>query len=175
MTYRHIACCVAPAAGVRAAVAEASRLRIGGPGRLSLVHVVRWPPTPTERRPRERIVGEAWRWLCGECAPVRGAEAVLLLGADPAEVVGRWADGVGVDLIVAGADTAAAERTGAGGFAARLARLAPCPVLVARGGRRAGQDGPYMPAAASGGSPDAAPGAGAETHPTNGRATGEPT
>ena len=124
---RHIACCVAPLAAVRAAVAEASRLRLASPGRLSVVHAVRWP-REAGGRTRAAALAEGWAWLRAECAPVRGAEAVLLVGEDPARAVARWADLEGVDLIVTGEDRAGV----ASGFSTRLAARAPCRVVVAR-------------------------------------------
>lgn len=126
--HKHIACCVAPLAAVRPAVAEASRLRRAGPGRLSVVHAVRWPPQEGPRRTRESVLAEASAWLRCECAPMRGAEPVLLVGEDPAVTIADWAGEHGVDLLVTGQDRAGM----AGGFTARLRGRAPCPVVVAR-------------------------------------------
>ena len=119
--HKHIACCVAPLAAVRPAVAEASRLRRAGPGRLSVVHAVRWPPQEGPRRTRESVLAEASAWLRCECAPVRGAEPVLLVGEDPAVTIADWAGEHGVDLLVTGQDRAGL----AGGFTARLRGCAP--------------------------------------------------
>ena len=126
--HQHIACCVAPRAAVRAAVAEASRRRRAGPGRLSVVHAVRWPPQHGARGSRESALAEAWTWLRAECAPIRGAEPVLLVGEDPAAAVAEWAAAHGVDLLVTGQDQAA----GPGSFSTDLSGCAPCPVVVGR-------------------------------------------
>jgi nucleotide-binding universal stress UspA family protein len=135
--YRHIACCVDDSEGSRLAVAAARRLRALGPGRLSLVHVTGRPlaydvdASGASRPDPGDITQAAGRWLEGLATEVPGAEAVLLQG-EPARAVCAWASGADVDLLVASAHRGRVERAVRGGFASRLARHAPCQVLLVR-------------------------------------------
>jgi len=133
--FRKIAACLdqTPAAG---RVIEMTReLGQRGSAALSLVHVVPPPravprglvarmlPMPAARRFR---AGRLLRRAAAECG---GAEIVLLAGR-PAQATCEWAASAGVDLLVAAARDH--QPRGLGGFAAQLARSAPCSVLVVR-------------------------------------------
>ena len=135
--FGHIAVCVDRSRASAAALDEARRLRRLGPGRLTLVHVVEdaaispaaWSlPDPEQLRRALR------RWLGGMARPDEGEEVVLLEGEHPAEAIVEWAEGAGVDLIVASAHRGRVQRALLGSFAAHLAYHAPCPVLLVRPG-----------------------------------------
>ncbi len=131
--YRHIACCVDESPASDAGVAEATRLRAVGPGRLSLVHVFKYPT----------LYGGPWspdfgglrdsaeQWLTEKASAVPGAEAVLLEGLAGTETV-SWAQTAGVDLLVTTTHHGAAHRAVLGSFTHHLLHHAPCPVLVIR-------------------------------------------
>lgn len=134
--YRHIAACLdhTPAAG---RVIEMTReLGRRGSAALSVVHVVA-PPRATPRgliakilpMPAARRV-RASRLLRRAAAECEGADIVLLAG-HPAQAACEWAASAGVDLLVVAPRDH--QPRGLGGFAAQLARSAPCSVLVVRG------------------------------------------
>ena len=136
--YRHIACCVDESPASDAGVAEAARLRAVGPGRLSLVHVFKYPT----------LYGGPWspdfgglrdsaeQWLTEKASALPGAEAVLLEGIPGTETV-AWAQTAGVDLLV----TTTHHGTGAPGGARQLhpPPAAPRPVPGAGDPRRGGR------------------------------------
>jgi nucleotide-binding universal stress UspA family protein len=138
--YEHIACCTDGRPGSLPVIEEAARVRGGGPGRLSLVHVLQWPlPYATGfggwmPGGGEDIRAHARRRVEQQAARVPGAEAVVLEGRRPAEIVADWAREQGVDLLVVGATRTAIERATLGSFAGRLAERAPCALLVVRPG-----------------------------------------
>ena len=131
--YRHIACCVDESPASDAGVAEAARLRAVGPGRLSLVHVFKYPT----------LYGGPWspdfgglrdsaeQWLTDKASALPGAEAVLLEGIPGTETV-AWAQTAGVDLLVTTTHHGTAHRAVLGSFTHHLLHHAPCPVLVIR-------------------------------------------
>jgi len=134
--YTHIACCIDDSEASRVALNEARRLRALGPGRLSLVHVVQWPPpyaggfgvwTPDP----ELLTRGGREWLDEQAAGVPEAEPVLLCGF-PAPEVCEWARTAAVDLIVAAPHRGPAARVALGSFANHLVHYAPCPVLIVR-------------------------------------------
>jgi nucleotide-binding universal stress UspA family protein len=132
--YRHIACCVDLSPATEAGVAEAARLRALGPGRLTLIHVFRYPTlygSPWEPD-MGGLLESAERWLAARAAAAPGAETVMLEGI-PGEEAVAWAEAHGVDLIVAATHHGAARRAVLGSFAHHLLHHAPCPVLVVRG------------------------------------------
>lgn len=130
----------------RRAFEEAVAMTRRGHGRLLLVHVL-MPPSPfvaedvvahpTYEDLQRRARAAATRRLDALLAKARGAgvraEATLLDGL-PFEEITRFARRRRADVIVIGTH----GRTGVGRFvmgsvAARVLRVAPCPVLTARG------------------------------------------
>ncbi|MGD9694902.1 MAG: universal stress protein [Thermoleophilia bacterium] len=139
--FDHIAVCIDESEGSRRALAEARRLRaLGGPGRLTLLHVTGYPLLLGEDEsgatvvdPRDPEVA-ARRWLAAQAG--EGEETVLLHGAVTPAVV-RWAGEATPDLLVVGAVRNALQRLMLGSVASALAHEAPCPVLMVRPGERA--------------------------------------
>ena len=134
--YTHIACCIDDSDASQVALAEARRLRALGPGRLSLVHVVQWPPPYAGGfglwLPDPDLLLEGGReWLAEQAVGVPEAEQVLLRGFAAPEVC-EWARTTGVDLIVAAPHRGPAMRVALGSFANYLVHHAPCPVLLVR-------------------------------------------
>jgi nucleotide-binding universal stress UspA family protein len=131
-----IACCIDDSAASHAALAEAARLR-GREGRLLVVHVVSSPhvvigtPGAICVPDGDARIEAARAWLDERVAQVAPAEPVLLLGDPPAAAV-EWAREARPDLMVAAAHHGILGRMLLGSFASRLARHAPCPVLLVR-------------------------------------------
>lgn len=92
---------------------------LGGPG-LAVAYT---DPTPFIEASREMVD----RIIAG----VPGAQGVLLDG-HPAAAVCDWAEGAGVDVIVAGSHRGFWDRVTLGSFASNLAHHAPCSVLLVR-------------------------------------------
>jgi nucleotide-binding universal stress UspA family protein len=136
--YHHIACCVDRSEISESILGEAKRLRALGPGRLSIVHVSEWGilfgayPGVAATDP-EFIRQDSRRWLDAIVAANPGCEGVFLDGYPPA-VVCEWAEGAGVDLLVASSSRGLVARVLLGSFAGYLARHAPCAVLLTRAG-----------------------------------------
>ena len=91
--YSHIACCIEDSRGSRRALEEARRLRVLGPGRLTLLHVA--PPSIVYGEslgmpPEDEIAAVASTWLAAQAAAVAEAQSVLLSG-HPASAVCAWA------------------------------------------------------------------------------------
>jgi nucleotide-binding universal stress UspA family protein len=134
--YPHIACAIDGAEASRRALSEAARLWGGGPGRLSVVHVAELPTSvllaaAVGAPPLDAGWQQAARDLLATAtAELPGAETVALTGEPEAQVVCDWAEGSGVDLLVAGVHRGAVARALQGSFALHLAYHAPCPVLL---------------------------------------------
>jgi nucleotide-binding universal stress UspA family protein len=133
--YEHIACCVDESDASKRALHEAQALRARlGPGRLSVVHTlaspvyfgVYYPPSdPVEP-------ADVPEWLTALVRETPGAEAVVIdsyVGYPPAETV-RWANGEGVELLVAASHRGLFQRMVLGSFAGHLAYHASCPVVL---------------------------------------------
>jgi nucleotide-binding universal stress UspA family protein len=143
--YGHVACCLESADAARPALGEAVRLAaLSGGARLSLVHVAeppgrftggRTPLSPPEDVIAAEIVAEAHSWLEALAAEVGGAEPVVLQGPEPAAEVVAWARDAGCDVLVVHPRRHGVVRLVLGSFAARLAREAPCPVMLVPAGR----------------------------------------
>jgi nucleotide-binding universal stress UspA family protein len=130
--YRHIACCWDGSPAAERALEEARRLRALAPGRLSVLHVVRYPAVYAPWAPDLEGLREAARtWLERRTADVPEGEAVLLEGS-PAVEACAWAERQRVDLLVAASHHGAAHRALLGSFTHHLLHHAPCPVLVVR-------------------------------------------
>jgi nucleotide-binding universal stress UspA family protein len=115
----HIACCIDEYDGSQAALQEARRLRVLGPGRLSLVHVMPSPIIYGEALllpPADEIANAAGDWLDGQRELAGASESVLLSG-DPAHAVCDWARVEQPDLLVAGAHRGVFLRLALGSFA----------------------------------------------------------
>jgi nucleotide-binding universal stress UspA family protein len=135
--YRLVGCCVdGPGGGP--AVDEALRLAAMAGAALSLVHVAesagrfsggRTAWSPPEDEVAAGIAAEAASWLSA-MAERAGAEAVVLQGDDAAAAIAAWARERGCDVLVVHPHRRGAVRTALGSVTARLARGAPCPVLV---------------------------------------------
>ena len=127
--YGLVACCVdAPEGG--AALDEAARIAALGGGRLVLVHVAEPPGrfsggrtawSPPEDELAADIAAEARAWLQGMAGEAGAAEAVVLQGSDRA------------DLLVVHPRRHGVVHRSLGSVTARLARDAPCPVVVVPG------------------------------------------
>jgi len=134
--YRHICCCIDESEAATRALAEARRLRALGQGRLTLLHVVQYPPPYTSGfgtwvpNPAD-LMAAAEGWLGAIDREVPEGEAVLLEGHPPDEAC-RWAADQAVDLLVCAAHRNLAQRIALGSFAHHLVNHAPCPVLVLR-------------------------------------------
>lgn len=132
--FRHIAVCIDDSAASRRALAEARRLRTFGDGRLSVLHVVQYPPPFSGGYMAvdlASLVDGARRWLEEETADVDEGTAVLLNG-HPASEAAAWAAVNAVDLIVCAAHHGVAHRLALGSFAHHMVNHAPCAVLVLR-------------------------------------------
>jgi nucleotide-binding universal stress UspA family protein len=141
--FRHIAVPVDDSDASRRALAEARRLRTFGGGRLTVLHVVQWPPPFSTgygmQLNLEEMTSGARRWLDELTADVDEGTAVVLQGHPAGEVV-AWAERNAVDLLVCAPHHGLAHRVALGSFAHHLVNHAPCPVLVLRSA--AGDDRP---------------------------------
>jgi nucleotide-binding universal stress UspA family protein len=135
--YSHIACCVEESRGSHLALAEASRLRAQGPGRLSVVHVFEAVPAVAAALQvpwvalndgDEETMSEWLRELVG----ASGGEPVMLRGGSPAATVFAWADSEAVDLLVVGGLRGRLDRILRGDFTGWMVSHARCPVLVVK-------------------------------------------
>jgi len=140
--FRHIAVPVDDSDASRRALAEARRLRTFGGGRLTVLHVVQWPPPFSTgygmQLNLEDMTSGARHWLDELTADVDEGTAVVLQGHPAGEVV-AWAARNAVDLLVCAPHHGLAHRVALGSFAHHLVNHAPCPVLVLRSA--AGGDG----------------------------------
>ena len=135
--YSHIACCVEASRGSHLALAEASRLRAQGPGRLSVVHVFEAIPAVAAAfevpwvglsEGDEETMSEWLRELVG----ASGGEPVMLRGGSPAATVCAWAESEAVDLLVVGGLRGRLDRFLRGDFTGWVVSHARCPVLVVK-------------------------------------------
>jgi nucleotide-binding universal stress UspA family protein len=135
--YRLVGCCVDHPEG-GPALDEAVRVAAMAGAALTLVHVAeeagrftggRTAWSPPEDEVAAGIAAEAAAWLSAMAVPA-GAEAVVLQGDDPAEAIAGWARQAGCDLLVVHPHRRGVARAVLGSVTARLAREAPCPVLV---------------------------------------------
>ena len=133
--FRHIAVCIDDSGASRRALAEARRLRTFGEGRLTVLHVVQWPPPFSTgygvQVDLEDMETGARRWLDEATADVDEGTAIVLHGHPAGEVV-AWARLHAVDLLVCASHHGLAHRVALGSFAHNLVNHAPCPVLVLR-------------------------------------------
>ena len=133
--FRHIAVCLDDSEASARALAEARRLRTFGEGRLSILHVVQWPPPFSTgyglQITLEDMEQGARRWLDEATADVAEGASVVLHGHPAGEAV-RWAGQNAVDLLVCASHHGLAHRVALGSFAHHLVNHAPCPVLVLR-------------------------------------------
>ena len=133
--FRHIAVCLDDSDAARRALAEARRLRTFGEGRLSILHVVQWPPPFSTgyglQINLDEMLSGARRWLDEATEDVDEGTAIVLQGHPAGEAV-RWAADNAVDLIVCASHHGLAHRVALGSFAHHLVNHAPCPVLVLR-------------------------------------------
>lgn len=136
--FAHVACAVESQEHSAPAIAQAARAAAAGSQRLSLVHVVgtvaRFTGGQTSRsRPpeelQEELVADARAWL-GPLAAEHGAEAVTVVGPDPATTFLEWARANGADLLVICPHRKGLARL-LGSFAAEVVKDPPCPVLLA--------------------------------------------
>lgn len=138
--FRHIAVCIDDSDASRRALAEARRLRTFGEGRLTVLHVVHWPPPFSTGYGLQIDLGDleagARAWLDTATAGVDEGAAVVLHGHPAGEVV-TWAERHAVDLLVCASHHGLAHRVALGSFAHHLVNHAPCPVLVLRSGEGA--------------------------------------
>jgi nucleotide-binding universal stress UspA family protein len=121
----HIACAIDNSEASAAALREAARLRVLGPGRLSVVHVSAGPPHDAATAPPA--------WLDSAAAEAGGHPVLLVNLGVAASAVCEWAAEARVDLLVASAHRGVRDRILLGSFAGHLARHAPCSVLLVRG------------------------------------------
>ena len=133
--YRHIACCMDESESALRALEESRRLRALGEGRLTLLHVVQYPPPfatgyGAQINPADLMEG-AEKWMGEVAAGVPEAGAVVLQG-HPASEACEWAAANAVDLMVVASHRNLAQRLALGSFAHYLVNHAPCPVLVVR-------------------------------------------
>jgi nucleotide-binding universal stress UspA family protein len=136
--YERVACCIDdPEAGP--ALGEAVRIASLSAARLSLVHVAEPPGrfsggrtawTPPEDVLADEIAADARSWLERLAAGVGGAEVVVLQGFDPAEAILAWAGETRCDLLIVHPHRRGVVHRVLGSVTARLAREAPCPVMV---------------------------------------------
>jgi nucleotide-binding universal stress UspA family protein len=139
--YALVACCVdGPDGGT--ALDEAVRVAALSEARLSLVHVAeqagrftggRTAWSPPQDEVAGGIVDEARAWLQPLAQGAGGAEVVILQGADPAEEILEWARESGCDVLVVHPRRRGVVHRVLGSVTARLARDAPCPVMVVPG------------------------------------------
>jgi len=139
--YGRVACCVdGPEGG--AALDEAARIAALGGGRLVLVHVAEPPGrfsggrtawSPPEDELAADIAAEARAWLKRMAGEAGAADAVVLQGSDPAEEIITWAREARADLLVVHPRRHGVVHRSLGSVTARLARDAPCPVVVVPG------------------------------------------
>jgi nucleotide-binding universal stress UspA family protein len=133
--FRHIAVPVDDSDASRRALAEARRLRTFGGGRLTVLHVVQWPPPFSTgygiQLNLEEMTSGARQWLGELTADVDEGTGVVLHGHPAGEVV-AWAERNAVDLLVCAPHHGLAHRVALGSFAHHLVNHAPCPVLVLR-------------------------------------------
>ncbi|MGE0027585.1 MAG: universal stress protein [Thermoleophilia bacterium] len=133
--FRHIAVCIDESDASRRALAEARRLRTFGEGRLTVLHVVQWPPPFSTgygiQVDLEDMEAGGRRWLEEATADVDEGTAVVLHGHPAGEVV-AWAGRHAVDLLICASHHGLAHRVALGSFAHHLVNHAPCPVLVLR-------------------------------------------
>lgn len=133
--FRHIACCMDESESALRALEESRRLRALGEGRLTLLHVVQYPPPfatgyGVQVNPAD-LMAAAQRWMGEIAAEVPEGNAVVLQGY-PASEACRWAADNAVDLMVVAGHRNLAQRVALGSFAHYLANHAPCPVLLLR-------------------------------------------
>jgi len=121
--YRHIACCVDESAAALTALRFAASWCRLGRGALSAVHATQ-EAGGQSLAAAQRLVADAAREVGGDGALVFG---------DPPVAAAQWAREHGVDLMVVAPHRGGLERAVLGSFARRLARRAPCPLLVVRG------------------------------------------
>jgi nucleotide-binding universal stress UspA family protein len=136
--YERVACCVDGPEGGRA-LEEAVRLASLSGARLTLVHVADPPGrfsggrtawSPPEDVLAADIAAEARAWLERLAEVAGGADPVVLQGPDPAEQILEWARGAGCDVLVVHPRRTGVLHQVLGSVTARLAREAPCPVMV---------------------------------------------
>jgi nucleotide-binding universal stress UspA family protein len=134
----HVACCVADSEG-GPALDVATRLASLTGARLTLVHVAESPSlfsggrtawSPPEDVLAEDIVAQARAWVEPLGRAAGAAEAVVLQGHDPAEEILAWAPDARCDMLVVNPRARGGLPRALGSVTARLARDAPCPVLV---------------------------------------------
>jgi nucleotide-binding universal stress UspA family protein len=133
--FRHIACCMDESESALRALEEARRLRGFGEGRLTLLHVVQYPPPfatgyGAQINPAD-LMSAAERWMGEVSAGVPEGNAVVLQGY-PATEACEWAAANAVDLMVVASHRNLPQRIVLGSFAHYLVNHAPCPVLVLR-------------------------------------------
>lgn len=135
--FTHIVCAVESEELSSPAIAQAARAAAAGP-RLSLVHVVgtvaRFTGGQTSRsRPPEELqaelVADARAWL-EPLAAAHGAEAVTVVGPDPATTLLEWTRANDGDLLVICPHRKGLARL-LGSFAAEVVKDPPCAVLLA--------------------------------------------
>ena len=135
--FHHIACCLDESESSRRALAEARRLRTFGEGRLSILHVVQFPPPFSTgyglQVDLSELMSSAEHWLAEATEDVDEGTAIVLQG-HPATEAARWAADNAVDLMVCASHHNLAQRMALGSFAHNLVNHAPCPVLVLRSG-----------------------------------------
>jgi nucleotide-binding universal stress UspA family protein len=133
--FRHIACCMDESESALRALEESRRLRALGEGRLTLLHVVQYPPPfaggyGVQINPAD-LMAAAEGWMGEIAADVPEGVKVVLQGY-PALEACRWAADNAVDLMVCASHRNLAQRLALGSFAHHLVNHAPCPVLVLR-------------------------------------------
>ncbi len=152
--YRHALVATDLAGSVRSALAFAVRWMKAGGGRMTLMHALQPPPeaglqlagtTPAElKRRAARIEQEVGRTLEAEARRLEEYGIVvepIIARGDPRDVLVRAAKRLRADLVVLGSRPAR-DRTGLllGSVARRIARHAPCDILVVRPkAKRAGE------------------------------------
>ena len=133
--FRHIACCMDESESALRALEESRSLRALGEGRLTLLHVVQYPPPfatgyGAQVNPAD-LMAAAEKWMGAVAADVPEGNEVVLQGY-PASEACTWAADNAVDLMVAASHRNLAQRLALGSFADYLVNHAPCPVLVMR-------------------------------------------
>jgi len=133
--FRHIACCMDESDAALRALEESRRLRALGEGRLTLLHVVQYPPPfatgyGAQINPAD-LMAAAERWMGEVAGDVPEGTEVVLKG-HPASAACEWAADNAVDLMVVAGHRNLAQRVALGSFAHYLVNHAPCPVLVLR-------------------------------------------
>ncbi|MEQ8834196.1 MAG: universal stress protein [Miltoncostaeaceae bacterium] len=136
--FAHVVCAVESQELSAPAIAQAARAAAGDGQRLSLVHVVgtvarfTGGQTSRSRPPQElqaELVADARAWL-DPLAAGHGAEAVTVVGPDPATTLLEWARDNGADLLVICPHRKGLARL-LGSFAAEIVKDPPCAVLLA--------------------------------------------